>query len=193
MASDRWALKLFKGSSDVGQYQALFQLGYYPIALASQALDQLTQPLLFQRAGNGTDPMRIRTARKLTDVVVAGCLALTVIATGLAAVGHTVIVGTLADRAYGDGSYLLPVLVFGGGLFASGQAAAGRHLAAGSPRSLLRPKILSAVVAIPVNIIAARFWGVAGVAYSVALFGLSYFLMMLCASRQKGGRALEPQ
>jgi O-antigen/teichoic acid export membrane protein len=58
IASDRWALESFSTTRVVGVYQALYQLGYYPISMASAFLNQLVQPILFSRAGIGTDERR---------------------------------------------------------------------------------------------------------------------------------------
>ncbi len=69
-SSDRWALQIFSSTSTVGLYTVLYQIGYYPISLLANLITQLVMPVLFSRAGDGSDLARMQTVRELNKTIV---------------------------------------------------------------------------------------------------------------------------
>src|SRR5438445_2570781 len=105
-ASDRWALQ-GRGTSEVGFYAALYQLGYYPMTLLSGFLVQLVSPVLFSRAGDGTDPARMAQSYRLNVLIFQGSLALTALAAVVALLFHQQIFSLSVAREYRRVSPLL--------------------------------------------------------------------------------------
>src|SRR4029453_362649 len=69
-ASGRWALQLSSGATDVGLYAALWQIGQYPIVLFADAIATTVAPVVFARAGEGSDQLRLRDAGRTNPVFV---------------------------------------------------------------------------------------------------------------------------
>ena len=180
MASDRWALQAFATTQDVGLYSVLYQLGYYPTTLLTGLMVQLVAPMLFQRAGDASNDSRMHQVRTLNRTLTVGALSLTVITATLAFFLHTLIFQWLAAPSYRAVSRLLPGMVLAGGLYATGQFAALSVLSGVDTRSLIAPKIVTAVIGVLLNVIGASFWGISGVVASSTLAAIVYLVWVMC-------------
>lgn len=176
VASQRWALQAFATTSAVGLYAVLYQVGYYPMTFLSGLLSQLVAPLLFSRAGDASDPVRLEDARRLNTLAVIAVLVLTGLATALANWFHPRIFASLVAREYREVSPLLPWMVLAGGLYAAGQAAALSRLIDTRTRSLIVPIGASALLGIVLSVVGARWLGVTGVVRANVASSLVYFL-----------------
>jgi O-antigen/teichoic acid export membrane protein len=65
LSADRWALQVCRSPREVGLYAALYQLGYSPMVLLSNFIVQFSSPVLFSRAGDGTDKGRMTHSHRL--------------------------------------------------------------------------------------------------------------------------------
>ena len=86
--SDRWSIESFRGSASVGVYQAVFQIGYYPMVLVGNIVVQLLYPFVYNLAGDGTSRYRLGNALRYVVLVVLLLLVATTAATGFAIVFH---------------------------------------------------------------------------------------------------------
>jgi O-antigen/teichoic acid export membrane protein len=178
-AADRWALEAFATTRDVGLYSVLYQLGYLPMSLASGLLTQLVAPVLFARAGDGSDAGRLRSARSLNRRLVLLVVVLSALSAALAFLLHVRIFDVLADARYREVSGLLPWMVLSGGLFAAGQTSVLSVLAGSSARSLIAPKIVTAVVGVGLAVLGAAKGGLPGVVFAGLATSLLYFAWSL--------------
>ena len=174
MASDRWALQAFSTTSAVGLYAVLYQLGYWPISMASGMIMQFVSPVLFSRAGGGSDPARIRQTRRLNMRLVLGGVMVTVLATALAFVTHAWIFSLLVAPKYHDVSSLLPWIVLAGGVFGSGQTASLLLMTNVTTKNLIAPKIGTALLGIVLSFAGAYAFGLPGVVFASLLFSCVY-------------------
>jgi O-antigen/teichoic acid export membrane protein len=179
MASDRWALQAFAGAEDVGLYAVLYQLGYYPLALLSGWVSQLAAPVMFSRAGVGTDPARLRDSARVAKFLVATTLALTVVAAAAIVPMHQWLFSFLVAAEYRSVSWLLPWMVFSGGLFASGQVAALTVLSGADSRPLLGPKVVTSLIGAILNVVGAYAFGLPGVVAANLVFSATFLTWML--------------
>lgn len=184
MSSSRWALQTFQTPSEVGRYAVLYQLGYSPIVLLSTLLNQLTMPILFGRAGDGTDASRIRATLKANDWLILLSLGLTTIGMLLAYALHGAVFAVMAPASYRQISALLPWMVLASGLFATGQIATTSLLIATDAKRLLVPKIATSVIGIALTFAAARYWGLAGSISADVAFSAVYCAWMCVLSRR---------
>ncbi len=173
--SDRWILQAFTGTAVVGVYSVLNQLGFYPMSLFSAVTLQFVAPVLFERAGDGSDLRRLDSASQLVLAMVVVTLAVTAVATVAAALLHTAVFAVLVDVRYRAVSGLLPWMVCAGGLFAAGQAASQVLLVAGLTRRLIAPKAAIAVATLGLYALGAHLRGLDGVIYANTAFGMLYF------------------
>jgi O-antigen/teichoic acid export membrane protein len=189
-ASDRWALQYFRSISDVGLYQALYQLSYYPMTLASGLLLQLVTPILFARAGDGSDPLRVERTRRLINTMAGGSVGITVLAVGAMFFLREPIFALLVAPEYRAAASFAPGMVLASGLFACGQVAVLNLYSSAETRLLIAPKAGTALVGTTLNCVGAWFWGIKGVVAGSVVFSVVYLLWVVClANGRRENRA----
>jgi O-antigen/teichoic acid export membrane protein len=192
MASDRWSLQAFSGARNVGLYAVLYQLGYYPIVLVTNLVMQLVTPVVFSRAGDGSDIKRLRTTRQLNYRLVLGSLGLTGLATGMALLVHRPLFALLVAPSYQAASWMLPGLVLSGGLFAAGQIASLALMTDIRSRELIFPKIATALLGILLNALGASRLGLPGVVLASLGFSAAYLAWILILLGHPTARVVSP-
>jgi O-antigen/teichoic acid export membrane protein len=183
-ASDRWALQLLDSTASVGSYAVLYQLGYYPIALLTNSMVQMLSPILFRRAGDASDAARMDEVRRLGGRILAFSFALTALGGLLAQWLHDPIFRLLVAPPYRAVAPLLPLMVVSGGLFASGQVAVLSLLSDTRTDPLIRPKIVTAVLGVVLNLAGAWLFGLRGVVGGVLVFSAAYLAWILRLLRE---------
>jgi O-antigen/teichoic acid export membrane protein len=180
--SDRWILQVFTTTSVVGIYMVLYQVGFYPMTLLSTITVQFVSPVIFERAGDGSEVQRLDAAWRLIVVIVVISGAATAILAALTSLLHRPLFQLLVGAPYREASYLLPWMVCAGGLFAAGQAASQAVLVE-STRRLLLPKAVIALMTLGLYVLGAHFQGLDGIIYANVIFGFVYFGWMLWLAR----------
>jgi O-antigen/teichoic acid export membrane protein len=179
--SDRWALQTFSTTSDVGYYSVLYQLGYGPMVMLTGIVVQLLQPILFKRAGDGTDYGRVTDTRRLNYALVWAFLALTVVGVALAQLLHVWAFQVFVAASYWEASGLLPWMVLSGGLFACGELLATALMSGLLTNRLSTVKIGTALVGIALNVAGASWLGLRGVVFASAGFSGLYLVLTMIA------------
>lgn len=186
--ADRWALKIGVNSETVGYYAVLYQLGFAPMLLLSNVLVQLVAPILFQRAGAGDNPERVRKAFQLNWYFIGTSLTVTLIGSGGMGLFHRQIFSLLAAPNYRAVSNLLPWLGLAGGLFSAGQIATLSLLSDANPKALLLPKTGCALMAVLLYFTVVWDFGLAGVIAAVLLVSAVYLVWILCITAKRQER-----
>jgi O-antigen/teichoic acid export membrane protein len=179
MASDRWVLEMFAGAQDVGQYVAVFQLGYAPISMVTALLLALLGPILYQRSGNATDPVRNASVRRIVWVTTLASLAITGLGFAFTWLFHGWLFQWLVAEPFRSVSHYLPWVVLAGGLFAAGQTLSLKMMSDMRSKALLHAKIGTAVIGVGVNFLGAYWLGVAGVVMGLVIFSTVYILWII--------------
>ena len=183
-ASDRWALELFASTREVGLYSALFQLGYYPMTMASGMMAQFLGPIFYQRAGDATDARRNQDVTRLSRRLAAVILAATAAVFGIAFLLHEQIFFLLVAPEYTGVSYLLPWMLLSGGIFAAGQTIALDLMSQMRTRSMATAKIVTSSIGIALNFVGAYLFGTKGIVVAIVLFSVLYSVWLMLLSRQ---------
>lgn len=182
--SDRWALQAVATSNDVGQYAVLLQLGYTPIAVVSAMAASFLGPILYQRSGDATDPVRNASVQhlgwRLSQISVLASL----LAFALTFTLHEQLFGLLVAADYRQSSWLLPWVVLAGGLFAAGQMLALKLMSEMKTSNMAIAKIFTALVGVLLNIFGATLAGVQGVVGALLVFSVTYFFWMVMLARR---------
>jgi len=185
LISDRWALQAFTNTQQVGLYAVLYQLGYYPMTLLSSFLMTFISPILFERAGDISNPLRVKVAQRLNNRIVVVCIALTLCASISAFALHKWVFGLLVSSQYSAVSPLLPWMVLAGGLFASGQALSLLLLTELNSKGLIAPKIGTGILGMLLNISGAYWLGLRGVVFATVVFSLIYLIWVFFLTRKR--------
>jgi O-antigen/teichoic acid export membrane protein len=180
--SDRWGLQLFRTSDDVGLYAVLLQLGFQPVVLISGVFVQLLSPIVFEKAGDGVNPDRLREVQKLTFLAVGLFLVMTALGTLLAAFFHEPVFSLFLGKQYRSVTPLMPWMLLSGGLFAAGEVAPLVLMSRLNTQVLVLPKIAMSLLGVVFNIIGAAWLGIRGVVLaSVCYSSINLVWMLLLA------------
>jgi len=182
-SSDRWALQAFTTTAELGQYAAVFQLGYTPISVASGLLLTLVAPVAYQRARTGSDAGATRRAQSMLFRISLGTIGLTLLATVSAWMFHAWLFTLLVGVEFRSASHLLPWVVMAGGLFSAGQILSLTSFVEVDSRALLIPKIVTAVLGVGCNFLGARYFGTDGVVAGLLGFSMVYLVWMMTLVR----------
>jgi O-antigen/teichoic acid export membrane protein len=174
MASDRWALQIFTSTKQVGLYAVLYQLGYYPIMILSGLMVQLVMPVFFQYVGDACDTSRTKHVHRLIWQLTLASLIMTGSSVIVAMALHGFVFHLLVAPEYESVSWLLPGVVLAGGIFATGQFASLSVMSNKKTRTLLGPKIGSAVIGVALNLLGAAWFAVPGVVGASIVFSSIY-------------------
>lgn len=186
--SDRWALELYATTQDVGFYTVLLQLGYTPIMILSSLVTTFVGPIFFQRSGDASEPLRNSGVHRLAWQLTCSTLAATVSATLLAFLLHNWIFRLLVATEYHSASYLLPWMVFAGGLFSAGQILSLKLMSDLNTKALVWPKIVTAITGTLFSFIGAYIAGLEGVVVAAVAFAAFHmvWLGLLTRVRKSG-------
>ncbi len=186
MASDRWFLALFRGPESAAGFTVVYQLGYYPITLVSAAISSLVMPILYQRAGIGSDPKRLAEAFALNGVHIASLFLIGSLILVGAGAFHHLLFGIMTSARYFSLSPLLWMFVVSSTLFAIGQALSLTFMIRGDTDSMLVPKILTALAGTVFNMAGAYWFGVGGAAVATFLFSSLYLASVIFTMKKAG-------
>lgn len=178
--SDKWALEAFGSTADVGLYAPLYQLGFVPVILVTNVSMQFIQPILFGRAGDGSDPVRVRAAFRLNYKMLGLAVALTVLGVGVWTVFHRPLFSLFVAEEYAHVSYLMPFMMLSGGLYVVGQVASASLLIELNTQRLVVPRVTTGVIGMIAHVVGAANWGLEGVVAGHLVYGLLFLLWMLC-------------
>jgi O-antigen/teichoic acid export membrane protein len=178
-SSDRWSLKTFSTSQEVGLYAVLFQLGYAPISVITDMIVSFFGPILFERSGDATDSDRIDSVHRLTWRITLCGLILSLLGFLVTLGIHSWLFRFLVSREFAGVSYLLPWMVLAGGFFAVGQILALKLASEIRTAAMIRVKIVTAILGILLNFYGAHFAGLNGVIFAVVAFSTIYLLWMI--------------
>lgn len=181
-ASDRWALGFFATTQEVGLYATLFQLGYYPISIATGMAIQFLAPIFYQLAGDASDSRRNASVNSLGWRVTWLALGVTGAAFLAAFLFHAQIFLIFAAKEYGTVSHLLPWVVLAGGIFAAGQAIALNLMSQMKTHTMMAAKIITALLGVTLNCAGAYWYGITGVVIAGVLFSVLYLVWMTTVS-----------
>ena len=180
--SDRWALGFFATTQEVGLYAVLFQLGYYPISMATSMAMQFLAPIFYQRGGDASDSRRNANVNSLSWRLTWSALSMTGVAFLASLLFHAQIFQVLVAKEYGAVSYLLPWVMLAGGVFAAGQTIALNLMSQMKTHTMMAAKIVTALLGVMLNFSGAYWYGTTGIVIAGVLFSVSYFIWMAALS-----------
>jgi O-antigen/teichoic acid export membrane protein len=183
MASDRWALGLFRGTDEIGMYAVLFQLGYSPISVVTGMAVQFLEPIFFQKSGDGNDSLRNANVSRLGLRLTSLALGLTTIAFCGSLILHSQIFEIFVDKKYRSVSDLFPWMVLSGGIFSASQTIALNLMSQNKTYQMIPFKIMTALFGIVLNFCGGYYYGISGIVTANLIFSVSCLLSMMTLSK----------
>ncbi len=187
-ASDRWALQLFASTETVGQYAVIYQLGYYPILLASGIAVQLAGPVLFEKSGPSAEGTRPQSSTKDIYSMTLWTGVLTIALFAMLSLFHERLFELLVATSYRQKSFLLPWMALAAGVFAAGQVVSLGFMVDLSTRALLVAKMVTAVAGVIANLAGAWAAGLVGVVIANVAWASLYLLVVMACTRKESRR-----
>ncbi len=173
---DRWSLQIFDHTRDVGLYSALFQIGYSPIIILSTIIMLFLSPHVYRIVGDGKDESRLKLATKINVGVAAIFLLFISLLSILFIFINNPVMTALSSKAYSGVSGYLPFLMLSGGLFSAGQILSISLLSRRETKSLLLPKVATAILGMIFYFWGAREFGIKGVIFGNISFSAMYLI-----------------
>ena len=173
---DRWSLQIFGYVREVGLYSALIQMGYTPIMILSTIVMQFLTPYVYGIAGDGLDKSRLKQATRINLGASIVFLFLVSILAIIFVFINNPVMTFFSSKAYSGVSGYLPVIIFSGGLFSAGQILSISLLTRRDTKSLLMPKVATAILGIIFYFWGARELGLKGVVFGNVAFSAIYFI-----------------
>ncbi len=165
-ASDRWVINTVLDLKYVGFYEVLYQIGFYPMTLLVIVLSQFFTPIIFENAGDATDPLKIKKADHLNNKVLLFVFFLTIIGFSFTYIFKDQLFKYLVATEYSSANYLLPFMVLSGGLFISVRIVSQMVNACFRTQELLAPKIVSGILGLVLSIILVKQFNLIGIIFA---------------------------
>lgn len=185
LSSDRWALKLFATNQEVGFYAVLFQLGFYPITIATGMAIQFLTPIFYQRAGDTSDGKRKANVHMMGWRLTWLALVITGVAFLIALLFHVPIFRFIVAKEYAAVSYLLPWMILAGGIFAAGDTITLTMMSQMETHIMIVPKIVTGLLGVIFNFVGAYWCGTAGIVIAFLMFSILNFFWLAGIAKRR--------
>jgi O-antigen/teichoic acid export membrane protein len=176
--SERWVILTFLSSAEVGIYAVMIALANYAVTVPQGILTQFATPFIYERFSGPRDEASVREGYLYYRYFVLSSTALVGLVTLAALVVGKGAIILLSSEQYAGCWYLLPLLCLGTGLFHIGQALCLVGLSLNLPHKYMFPKIASGVLAVVLNVLLLKLFGMPGIAMSVCMAGFVYLLLI---------------
>jgi len=175
-SSDRWALEMLVGTSEVGFYATLLQLGWAPISMLTGLATTLLGPILFARSGDAQDSARNQGVHRLSWQLTTMALALTGLGFIITWWLHSLLFNVLVAAEYREVSYLLPWMVLAGGLFSASQVLGLKMQSELKTHAMTWPKVVASLLGVSFSFGGSYLYGLPGVVGGMVCFSLVNFI-----------------
>ena len=175
---DRWALLFFSSPETVGFYSAIYQIGYYPIALIIGLVTNFLWPIYYQKAGDVDNFNKLKSNYRIAmkaNIIFILFLSFIVL---VGFTFHDLIFSIFLDERYRSVSYLLgPIMLVS--LFDGSTRLISILLETEKDtKSLIIPNCITSLTGITLTLIGAYFFNLEGIllAFMInAIFKLIWF------------------
>jgi O-antigen/teichoic acid export membrane protein len=181
IASDKWALKNYNSSYDVGLYSILYQCSFYPIGIFGSILVQFVTPLLYHSADNFNGN---NNTIRLNFYITCATLILTGILFFITDYYNVFLFKLFVGEKYLSVSKYLPWMVLASGTFLAAQVyAINLHILL-KTKNMIFTQIITSVVGASLNIIATKYAGIFGLVISLNLYSIIYLIGIYYLSKK---------
>lgn len=180
--SERWVIANYLTTADVGIYAVTLSVANYIIAIPCGIIGQFITPIIYKKYLTPDEtPQTIDWQHVLRYYVLSTIALVTVSLLVTMTFGRNILM-LLSDNKFVEYWYILPIICFGTGLFYIGQSLTTIGMLLNMPDKYLVPKIATGILAVLVNIIFIKYFGMLGVSLSVCVLGVIFLVLILYAN-----------
>jgi O-antigen/teichoic acid export membrane protein len=183
-SAGRWSLELYVNTEDVGYFSLLTQIGSSPIQILVGLIMSFLMPIVFSRAGDGSDISRNKDAWEILKLFGLGISLLTLIVFLFAFGFHDFIFQVLVSKKYWAVSYLLPWTVLAGGASSIALIIATQMHALKKTANLAISQIGGSMIGIIATFPLVKYFGMIGAIYSSIVYSISYLFLTIYVVRK---------
>jgi O-antigen/teichoic acid export membrane protein len=184
LASQRWALAIFATTADVGYFSAIFQIGFAPFMLGGGTIMTLLTPILFARAGDGSDKQKVKLVGRAIVKFCTVAFFLVLLATVAGVCFHDMIFRLLVAEQYRPFAYYLPFAILAGGVLQVSLFLSTVILTSTKTRLFLPINIIGSCMIAGINLIMTWAWGVNGLFFAMIVGSFLHLIWNICNVRK---------
>ena len=144
------------------------------VVIPSNIINEFAYPIIYQNYADPNNKENIKKGYLYIKIILTLVFLLSIVSTAITYFFADKLILLISSNEYTTYWYLLPLLTFGAGLFYTGQTQTVLGMALEKPQKYIFPKILIGVMAVVLNFLLIKTFGLNGVAYSVIFIGLFY-------------------
>lgn len=174
--SEKWIMAELLSTKDVGIYAVMMSLISAFIIVPNTTISDFATPIIFQKFSNLADDKSVKAGIKNVFMSVVLSILILIFSVVITFTLGKQLILLISSPDFTIYYQLLPLLVFGSGLFYIGQTFCFLGMGLNKPKKYLFPKVLVGILSPLLNFYFINFWGINGVAYSTLLIGLIYLV-----------------
>lgn len=172
--STKWALDIFVSRSDLGLFNALFQIGYSPVIIFFGVLMNFITPIIFQKINpnslNNDSKMFLKNFLLVCSLAFVFLILIVLIMIPFS----SVIIDLIFPEDYKQISKYLPYMILASGLYSVGNLLTNIPFSLSSPKVLLFSSIFSSIIGVILSFSLVYFLGFKGGVYALILHAIIY-------------------
>ena len=180
---EKWIINGILTIKDVGIYAIMMAIVNALVVIPSNVINEFATPIIFQNYTDLGNHENIKKGYLYIKIIMLLVFVITVISTIITYYFAENIIIIISSKEYIKYWYLLPLLTFGTGLFYTGQTQTILGMALDKPKIYLFPKLLIGGLAVILNMIFIKSFGLNGVAYTILLIGFIYVIHITIVNR----------
>lgn len=180
---EKWIINGILTIKEVGIYAVMMAIVNALVVIPSNIINEFATPIIFQNYADLGVLENIKRGYIYIKIITLLVFVLTVISTIITYYFAENLITIISSKEYIKYWYLLPLLTFGTGLFYTGQTQTILGMALDKPKKYLFPKLLIGGLAVILNLIFIKIFGLNGVAYTILLIGFIYVIHITIVNR----------
>jgi O-antigen/teichoic acid export membrane protein len=176
VSSGRWALESFYDEKEVAFFSVIYQFGYQSMVLIGYLFIQFATPIIYSRAGDATDSKRLYEAKRLVMILFFSLLFFSIGCLLVAEIFQNWILRIIAPQEYWHTAYLLAPTMLASILFNLSEIVGILPLLHSDSKSLMIPKIGSAVFGCGIMFCLVWIYGLSGAVAGTVIYAAGYFV-----------------
>lgn len=184
MNGEKWIINGVLSVTDVGIYAIMMAIVNALVVIPNNIITEFATPIIFKQFADMNNKENIDAGHIYIKINMLIILLITLASTVITFLWGETLINLISNKSYAVYWQILPLLVFGTGLFYTGQAQTLLGMGLGKPQKYLAPKIIIGVGSLGVNYLSVSVFGIKGISYSILFIGMIYVLYITLVNRR---------